>query len=360
MSKFISLLLLLAAGFGAYIFLEGNANNAQHGERPNFGNMAMPVKTAEAVISPLSQKIKAVGSLLSNEFAVIKPEVPGLVTEIAFIEGTRAKKDDLLIKIDDDTLKAEKAQTEAEYELSQHTYNRINKLFERGTTSAQVRDEAYSAMKVAEAKLQITAAKLEKTEIRAPFDGIIGLREISEGDYVEVGKTITNLEDIDPIKVEFAIPERYFSSINVGQIVEISVDSYRDKTFEGMVYAIDPKIDPDTRNVLIKASISNGQELLRPGMFAYVSLQVGKNENALLIPEETLIPSGKNISVFRVTDGIAHLTPVTTGRRLEGRVEITEGLAQGDKVVTAGHTKIQDGMPVSDIDQGMMLNGKPR
>ena len=354
MSKLISIIILLAAGYGAYIFFGAHGPKeveGSHGGHKGGAGMAMPVKTEAVTLGNVTKEVESVGTLKSNEYAAIKPEIAGRITQINFVEGSHVEKGEVLIKIDDSTIIAEKDQKQAAYDLAKLTFDRLDKLQKKGATSIQTKDDAYAAMKVAEADLNLVDAQLKKTIINAPFSGVIGFREVSEGDYLETGKTITNLENIDPIKVEFSIPEKYFADIDTGKKISIAVDAY-DNPFTGEVYAIDPKIDPDTRNIRIKARVPNSMNLLRPGMFAYVSLTLGKKNKVLLIPEEAIIPSGKTSSVFRVSDGIAQLIPVVIGIRKDAKVEIIEGLEEGDVVVTAGHMKIRDGMPVTSMTFG--------
>ena len=352
MSKFISILILLAAGYGVFLFYQGKlelpgTNNSTQQKGPPAGEMAMPVKTVEVSTQSFSRELNTVGTLTSDESASIRPEISGRITAIFFAEGKTVLKDDILLKIDDSIAKSELQQAEASYELNKLTFDRINELQKKGATSIQSRDEAYAKFRESEAILELAKTRLEKSTIRAPFEGMAGLREVSEGDYVETGQIITYVEAIDPIKIEFSVPEKFFADIKLGQSVFISVDAYKGKEFEGAIFAIDPKVDPETRNIRIKASAANSEALLRPGMFAYVTIRLGKKEDAILIPEEAIIPSGKGSSVYKVIDGKAVLTDVETGLRNKAMVEIIQGLSAGDEIITAGQMKIRDGMPVS-------------
>jgi len=193
----------------------------------------------------------------------------------------------------------------------------------------------------------LSRARLDKTDVRAPFSGILGLRRVSPGDYVTPGQDLVNIEDIDPLKVDFRVPERYLANLSAGQRIRVRVDAFPDRSFEGRVYAVDPQIDPAGRSIAIRARIDNPERVLRPGLFARVRLIVDERPNALVIPEQAIVPRGERRYVFRVKDGKAVLTEVRVGQRRQGSVEVVEGLSEGDTVVTAGQLKIRDGVSVS-------------
>ena len=185
-----------------------------------------------------------------------------------------------------------------------------------------------------------------KTVIRAPFAGVVGLRKISPGAYVSPGQDIVRLESIDSLKLDFRIPETFLARMGKNQVVNLQVDAFPKEKFSGSVYAIEPSIDEQTRTILARARITNTGGKLRPGMFARVSLVLDTHANAVLIPEQAIVPKGQQSFVFRVIDGKAKLTQVTTGKRSDGEVEIVSGLAASDVVVTDGQMKLQDGFGV--------------
>jgi membrane fusion protein, multidrug efflux system len=192
--------------------------------------------------------------------------------------------------------------------------------------------------------------RLNKTALRAPFPGIVGLRRVSPGDYLQPGQDIVNLEAITPIKLDFRIPEIHLPRLASGQRVAVAVDAYPDRSFAGEIYAIDPGFDPQTRTIQLRARMPNPDGALRPGMFARVQLELARREDAILIPEQAIVPKGADKFVYRVSDDKALLTSVRIGERLTGAVEIVEGLRRGDRVVIAGQTKIRDGAAVSVVD----------
>jgi membrane fusion protein, multidrug efflux system len=297
--------------------------------------------------SQLVETVSAIGTLRSNEGVIIRPEINGRVTEIGFEEGRPIKKGTVLFRLDSSVSRAELADAQAKLALSQRNYARAKKLATHGHTTTETLDKTLAEMRSAEARVKLFEARLEKTEILAPFDGIVGLRQVSIGDYVAAGKDLVNLENIDPIKVDFRLPERYLRVVRADGTVRITADALPGKTFEGKIYAIDPRIEPGGRSIAVRARLSNRHGLLRPGLFARVKLIIDHKLQAIVIPEEAVVRRGDQQIVFRVQDGLAVITPVVLGLRQTGRVEVVEGLKTGDVVVTAGHAKLREGAPVA-------------
>lgn len=307
---------------------------------------AVTVEVKQVEVSTVIEEIDSVGTLSSDESVIIRPEVAGRITKVNFTEGQKIEKDQIILEIDSSIYRAELAKTKATYEISKLNYKRSTELQKKGATSEQARDEAFARLKENEAAVELAEARLDKTTIKAPFAGVIGLRSVSSGDYLDTGREISHLESVDKMKVEFSIPEKYLAKISIGQDINAKFDAYKDKVFHGTVFAIDPKIDPDTRNIRIKAIISNKEYMLRPGMFAFVNLIVEKRDNSILVPEESLIPKGKDLSVFKVVDSKAVFTPVVIGQRKNAKAEIVQGLKAGDSIITAGHMKVRDGADI--------------
>src|SRR5262249_12418513 len=211
----------------------------------------------------------------------------------------------------------------------------------------QAKDEADNNLKIAEASLQLAEAKLAKMTIVAPFSGIIGLRSVSSGDYVKEGADLVNLESIDPLKVDFRVPEIYMRQVEVGQLLQVQLDAMPGKTFDGKVVAVNPLLDAAGRAVVIRAVVRNPDTSLRPGMFARVRLITRDAQNALMVPEQALVPQGDQQFVFRIVDGKAVRTKVDVGQRRDAKVDVLNGLGKDDVVVTAGQLKLRDGVPVT-------------
>ncbi|HEY5594380.1 MAG TPA: efflux RND transporter periplasmic adaptor subunit [Nitrospiria bacterium] len=311
---------------------------------------AMPVEAAPVKVGTVSQEVEAVGTLQANESIVIRSEIAGRISGIDFSEGQAVQAGSVLVRIDPAEYKAQAEQAGAVLQLNQMNYDRARQLNEEKLLSPQAYDEIVAKLKESQANLALFQARLDKTTIRAPFSGRLGLRLVSPGGYVQPGQAIVNLEDIGAIKVDFRIPEVYLGRVNAGQIVNLQADAMPERMFEGQIYAIDPRIDDASRTILLRAHVPNPRGDLRPGMFARVKLVLARHTNAILIPEQALVPMGQDKFVYRIEDGKAALAKVKIGRRLEGLVEIIEGLSANDTVVTGGQTKIFEGAPVMVIN----------
>ena len=344
---------IAVAGAGGYWF--GMHRGADPGTVPANGAS----KAAQAAAAPvtveavkvayvrLPQTIMAVGSLRSDESITLRPEVAGRIASIAFQEGQRVTRGAVLVRLDPAINDAEVQQAKANLKLAQSKYDRAVDLSRSNFISGQAKDEAENNLRVAEAALSLAQARREKMEIRAPFSGIIGLRVVSTGDYVKEGADMVNLESIDPLKVDFRVPEIYLAQVQVGQSLTVGLDAMPGRTFEGKVYAVNPLVDAAGRSIVIRALVRNSETTLRPGMFARVSLITRDEKNALVIPEQAIVPQGEEQFVFRVVDGKAVRAKVEVGARRDAKVEIVKGLAASDTVVTAGQLKLRDGMRVA-------------
>lgn len=311
------------------------------------GAAPITVEATKVAYMRLPQTITAVGSLRSDESITLRPEVAGRIASIAFQEGQRVAKGAMLVRLDPAINDAEVQQARANYKLAQSKYDRAVDLAKSNFISGQAKDEAENNLRVAEAALSLAQARRDKMEIRAPFSGIIGLRVVSAGDYVKEGADMVNLESIDPLKVDFRVPEIYLQQVQVGQSLTVTLDAVPGKSYEGKVYAVNPLVDAAGRAVVIRALVRNPDTSLRPGMFARVSLITREEKNALVIPEQAIVPQGEEQFVFRVVDGKALRGKVEVGLRRDSKVEIVKGLAPTDTVVTAGQLKLRDGMRVA-------------
>lgn len=296
--------------------------------------------------SRLVESVSAIGTLKSNEAVMIRSEINGRIVEIGFDEGQPVKKGTVLFRLDNTIFRAELAEVEARQLLSQRNYERAKALEGRGHGSVETLDRALAQRRVDQASVNLVRARMEKSIIHAPFDGIVGLRRISVGDYVKAGNDLVNLENIDRIKVDFRVPERYMRVVRTEGAIRITPDALPGKAFDGRIYAIDPQIDPAVRSIAVRALLSNAGRVLRPGMFVRISLIIDRAQKALVVPEEAIVRRGNQQFVFRILKGSAILTPVKLGLRETGRVEVVEGLSVGDTLVTAGHAKLREGSRV--------------
>ncbi len=356
-ASIVAALLIAAAAGGYWIGAQKSAATASAaagqvaGASKGSGNAAaIAVEAVKVSVQPMPQSITAVGSLRSDESITVRPEVAGRISEILFNEGQRVARGATLLRLDPAINRAEVEQGRANWKLAKSKYDRAVDLAKSNFISGQARDEAENNLRVAEAGLQLAEARLAKTEIKAPFSGIIGLRVVSVGDYVKEGADVVNLESIDPLKVDFRVPEIYLKQIQVGQTLHVMLDAMPGKTYEGKVFAVNPLVDAAGRAIVIRAVVRNADTALRPGMFARVRLITRDMRDALTIPEQAIVPVGDEQHVYKVVDGRAVRVKVEVGQRRDGKVEIVKGLEPTDMIVTAGHLKIRDGVPVTILN----------
>ncbi len=310
------------------------------------GGNAVTVEAAKVEMRPMPTGITAVGSLRSDESVTLRPEVSGRISAINFQEGQRVAKGQMLVRLDATVNEAELQQARANLKLAKTKFDRAVDLAKSNFISGQARDEAENNLRVAEAVLQVAEAKRAKMDLIAPFSGIIGLRSVSVGDYVKEGAELVNLESVDPLKVDFRVPEIYLRQVQVGQSLSVNLDAVPGKTYEGKVFAVNPLVDAAGRAIVIRAMVRNTDAALRPGMFARVRLFTREASDAMAVPETALVPSGDEQYVFRIVDGKALRTKVDIGQRRDGMVEILRGVEPADVVVTAGQLKIREGSSV--------------
>jgi len=308
------------------------------------------VEAARVATVKLPQSLSAVGSLRSDETIIVRPEIAGRVAQILFREGQHVAKGTVLVRLDDSVQRADLDKARANLVLSKSKLDRALGLRQQGFVSGQATDEAENLYKVARADVELMEARVSKATITAPFAGTIGLRQVSIGDYVKEGQDIVNLESLDPLKVDFRVPEMALSQVKSGQTLQVTLDAIPDRAFDGHVYAINPLIDAGGRSIVIRAQVSNRDGKLRPGMFARVRLFTSEARDSAMVPEEAIFPVGDDKYVWKVVDGKVSRQKVEIGQRRDGRVEITSGLGGSDVVVTAGHLKVRDGMAVKVAD----------
>jgi membrane fusion protein (multidrug efflux system) len=341
-------LLAIAAGGGVYWYkFERTEAASDPGAPAAAGGFAIPVAAAPVKIGTVERTIRAVGSLRSDESVIVSSEIAGRLEQIPVKEGERVSAGTLIAVLDSDIYEADLADAKARLTLSQANHERAKSLRQTGAGTVRALDEAIAQMLRDQAAVQLAQARLDKTRIAAPFDGVLGMRQVSAGTYLDPGDPIINLEAIDNLKVDFRIPEIYLESVQVGQSIELTFDALPKRSYTGEVYAIDPLVDAAGRSIVIRARTANTDGALRPGLFARVALAVERRENAILVPEQALVAFGDDQFVYRVVDGKAKMTPVKLGERRSGEVEITDGLAKDDVVISEGQMKLQDGVPVS-------------
>jgi membrane fusion protein (multidrug efflux system) len=312
----------------------------------------LPVKAGVVQTGTVVEEVDAVGTLIANESVMIRPERDGRITTIHFSEGQIVAKGAKLVSLDASETEAQLAAVNAELTLNRNRMKRAEDLHAKNFISAQALDEARENLNQSVARHAEIKARLEKTAIFAPFEGVAGLRQVSPGAYVKAGQDIARLEGIGTLKLDFRVPEVYLARIKTGQEVLVRVDAYPGETYRGAIYALEPAVDEASRTMLLRARVPNPGVRLKPGMFARVNLLLGTRDNALLVPEQAIVPRGRDNFVFRIVDGKAAMTKIELGLRRTGDVEILKGLAAGDAIVVDGQLKLQDGVPVTVLGDG--------
>lgn len=310
---------------------------------------AFPVETAAARTGESVADILTVGSLQSDESVLISSEIAGRVADISFSEGEHVDAGDVLVRLDSALTQAEIDDVRARLALADANYRRTNVLAKGGNATQRANDEAVAELATARAALALVQARFDKLTIRAPFPGVLGVRKVSVGAYLNPGVEIVNLEKIDQLKVDFKVPETYLARVRVGQAVELSVDALPGERFAGTIYAIDPMVDVNGRALRIRARLPNVGLTLRPGLFARIAIKSAGAQQSVFVPEEAVVPRGEATFVYRVEGGKAVETSVRLGARRAGEVEVLEGLAAGTPVVTAGQHRLANGAAVEVV-----------
>lgn len=305
----------------------------------------LPVNVIEVRHEKLENSLNITGSLIPNEMVNLRPEVAGLVTRVAFREGEYVKKGTPLLYLNDAELKAQYERLNYTKKLIESQENRQKQLLEREAISQEEYDIALNQYNTNLADLKLIEAQLDKTVIVAPFDGVLGLREVSEGGVIGTTDVITTIVNIDPIKIEFSIPERYANEIKVGSPIYFRSNISAEEA-EGKVYAIEPNIDVNTRTLKIRAESPNRERRFLPGMFARVRLVLNVEENTILVPSEAVIPELSGYKVMVAVDGKAESRVVTIGKRTERMVQVLSGIKLGEHVLTTGILQAREGTPL--------------
>lgn len=304
------------------------------------GEMQLPVEAVTVKAESLRAGLSTVGTLRADEAVVVRPEINGRLVEIHFKEGQRVKQGEPLFTLDPAVARASLNEALANLENARRANTRATDLGAQQLLSKSDVDTARAQLGVSQARVESARAQLDKTTIVAPFGGVIGLREVSVGEVVSPGQALVNLVRLDPMEVDFNLPENELGRVAVGQPVSVAVDAFPGESFHGEVAAIEPVIDINSRSAKLRASVVNADYRLRPGLFARITLGVGDADaTAILIPEQALLQEGETRFVYVIRDGKAARATVTTGQRLPGRVAVVEGLKEGDQVITAGQGK---------------------
>jgi membrane fusion protein, multidrug efflux system len=320
--------------------VQGPSGQAQAGRGGKLSVDALIVKYA-----PLDSKLNVTGSVLPNESLELKSEVSGKITAIYFREGKQVRKGDTLVQINDDEILALLEKQKYNRKLNQDNEFRQRKLLEKDAISQEEYDNALNRLNTTDADIRLLETQLAKTKIMAPFDGVIGLRFVSEGAYISPSTAIATLYNISPAKIDFAIPGRYSTQVAPGKKIRFTIEGDL-KLFEGQVYAIEPRIDPATRTLKIRALAENRGGSLLPGQFVKVELVLESMANAILIPTESVIPEQAGKKVFILENGKAKEVFIETGIRTANSLEVLSGLKANDTLLTTGMLQLRKGMDI--------------
>lgn len=317
----------------------------RHGQVDGAQN-SVAVEVEKVKFGNIPIEAKAVGTLSAEKSVQITSEVTGLVSQIYFQDGAFVKQNTALVQLDDKVDKSKAESTKAALFYSETNYKRMLLLAKKGVFSKQAIESALADLKQKQADAQENQVKLEKKKLIAPFNGVLGKSKVSVGDYVTVGQALVELTDIQNLRVEYSVSEKYLPQLKIGQVVKVVTSTYPGKVFHGKVAYISPTINIEDRTLSIYAEIPNEDRLLTAGLFVNVVQFLGTQNSAILVSPQSLVPTIDGQKIFKIVNGKAISVPVNIGERNTETVQITSGLTQNDIVITAGQEKLKDGMPV--------------
>jgi len=294
----------------------------------------------------MAEKLYLNASLMGDEEIDLRPEIAGKVIKINFNEGSRVKKDDLLVKINDADLKAQLEKVNSQLKLAEEKESRSKKMLDQKLISQEEYDILLNDLNSRKADKDLLKAQIDKTEIHAPFDGTVGLRSISQGSYINSSVSIAVLTKTNPIKIDFALPIKHANKIKVGDKIIVTVPNSEGE-YSAKVYAIDPKVDPTTRTLKVRARAENNSGILLPGSYAEVELVLDENAQSISVPSEAIVPDIAGEMVYLFKNGKAVPARIKIGLRTDTEVQILEGINKGDTVITSAIIQLRPGVDVS-------------
>jgi membrane fusion protein (multidrug efflux system) len=310
---------------------------------------ALPVDGVVMRPTSFDNTLVITGSILANESLELKCESSGKITKINFKEGSRVKEGDLLVQTNDEEIRAQIEKQRYMQKLNKDNEFRQRQLFKKEAISQEEYDNALNRLNTTISDIKLLEAQLQKARVYAPFDGIIGLRYVSTGAYISPSTVIATLYNNSPAKIEFAVPSRYSSLITQGKKIRFTIENDTARVFAGEVYALEPRINEETRTLKLRALADNSKGLLIPGQFVKVDLILDSKPNALLVPTQAVIPDQSGQKVFVARKGQAVEIAIETGTRTNLRLEVLSGLQPGDTVITTGILQMRNGLPVQVV-----------
>ncbi|MBK8182624.1 MAG: efflux RND transporter periplasmic adaptor subunit [Candidatus Competibacteraceae bacterium] len=340
----IAALLVMLATVGWYWVADGKQSDAS--AQPSPPRSATVVETGLTRLGAVEETVTAVGTTRAAKSINIVPTASGLVTRVAFEAGQRVSAGAVLVEIDSASERAAVRETESELVNLRAQMTRAESLRARKLLSEADVDELRGKLGMAEARLEAVRSQRDKRTLRAPFSGVVGLRNIDLGAYVDSGTVLTTLDDLNTVELEFKIPERYFSAVKIGQSISAASTAFPQRKFSGVVREVDTRIEATTRAFRVRAELPNPDAVLPEGLFMSVSLVVAERRNAVLAPEEAVIREGAESYVYVVAGGAAIRTPITVGQRRDATVEVRSGLKPEMEIVIKGQQSLRDKAPV--------------
>ena len=347
-----------ARGAAAKAAAAGPANAAATGP--------VPVEVGRVVLTTLAEDAQAVGALRARQSSLLRPEVSGRIVKLGFTDGQAVRRGQLLVQLDDGLQAAQLQQAQAQANIANTQLQRNRELLAQNFVSASVVDQALAALEVAQAQVAVNRAQLARMQVLAPFDGVAGIRLVNLGDYVKDGSDLVSVEDASSMWVDFRLPERYVPQLKLGQSVELALDALPTRQFTARIEAFDTQLEPNGRSLLVRAKLQGNTAELRSGLFARVRVVFALRQNALVVPEEALVPQGGKQYIIKVVEGgggngsgngsvpKAQRIEADIGIRVPGRVELLSGVTAGERVVTAGQSRLMRGdgqaLTVVDVD----------
>lgn len=345
-SQLAVIVVLAGAGAGGWYFWGQNAVGNQGPATGRGGGGPVAVEFITARQGSVVEKIESVGTARANEAVLITAKQPGTIATLNFNEGQRVRAGQILAELDTKERKADLDQAKAGNDEARQRLDRARQLRGTGSVTEARLDELDSQFRATEARLRMAQARLDDVRITAPFDGRVGMRQVSLGAMLQSGGAVTTLDDISKIKLEFSVPEVMMGNLRPGLAVVARTPAFSDRDFTGQVTVVDTRVDPTTRSIRVNALIDNPDEALKPGLFLNVDLVVSRRDNALIVPEEAIVPEATKHYVFIVRDNRVNRREVTLGMRFPGEVEIVKGITLADQIVARGTQKIRDNQPV--------------
>lgn len=346
LGKSVAALLLLgvAGAVGWLIFFADASETPARRDRP-----PVPVVVAKATEGNVVERIEAIGTAQANESVTITAKITDVVEGIHFIEGQKVDREQLLVQLRDAEQRAQLSKAEAELLAAEQQHERVSRLARTGTATSAQMEQATARLQSLRAEIEGIRARIADRAIRAPFEGVVGIRRVSPGTLIQPGTEITTLDDLSIIKIDFSIPETFAAVLAPGQEIAARVAAHDDRSFAGEVAVVSPRVNPATRAITVRAHVPNEDGALRPGMLVTLDV-IRSRRTALLVPEGAIVPVGDQTFVFVVSeDEHARRTEVETGHRSAGRVEVVAGLRSGDRVVVEGTVRVSDGGTVRVI-----------